>query len=388
MRLIIATTDIPPDPAGMPYQRWAYALLAQLADRGHDVWFSCIASQSDQNERARRALARYPVDLRIYAPVPRRWSLGGKLQTLRMPFSRCIPDELRADVRAACDRAYDVLHLENFQWASYLGWGMPRALASIHMLNFADWRGSGFRSVGFTKARLQFAYAERMSLRRLDNFHVLTDQLGEAVRAVNRHARTYTVPISIDISAYPMLRSEDAPKTVGLIGGMRFETSRRAAVRLLTTIWPRVRQRLPDASLLIAGWAARTELATFVNQPGVTIAEDITDVTDFFRRCAVFAYPLASGGGLKGKVLEALAYGVPLVTTSAGIAGVDAKSGIHAFVEDDDELFTERIAELLTSPTLRRRLAEAGRALVEERYAPGPVVDQMESVYRTVADSR
>jgi glycosyltransferase involved in cell wall biosynthesis len=102
----------------------------------------------------------------------------------------------------------------------------------------------------------------------------------------------------------------------------------------------------------------------------------------------VFAYPLAAGGGLKGKVLEALAHGVPLVTTRAGIAGVEAKHGLQAFIEDDNDQFAERVVELLEHPDLRRRLAEAGRMLVEERYAPGPVVDQIESVYRTVAAGR
>jgi glycosyltransferase involved in cell wall biosynthesis len=388
MRLVIATTDVPPDAAGMPYQRWAYSLVTQLVARGHDVWFSAIASDPEQAARSRRALAGCAVDLNIYAPARRRHSLRGKLQTLRMPFSRNIPDDLRAAVRAACDRGYDVLHLENFQWASYLGWGMERTLASIHMLYFVDWRGSGFRSWRFTRDRLLFAYAERKSLRRLRHFHVLTDELGDTVRAVNPRARVHTVPISIEPSDYRVFASDRAPKVVGLIGSMRFETSRRAAVRLLTSIWPRVRRRVPEARLVVAGWAARSELVAHVGDPGVEIREDIASAADFFGQCAVFAYPLAAGGGLKGKVLEALAHGVPLVTTRAGIAGVEAKHGLQAFIEDDNDQFAERVVELLEHPDLRRRLAEAGRMLVEERYAPGPVVDQIESVYRTVAAGR
>jgi glycosyltransferase involved in cell wall biosynthesis len=325
------------------------------------------------------------VDLRIYSPARRAWSARGKLQTLRRPFSRNIPDELRADVRAACAQGYDVLHLENFQWASYLGWDMPRALASIHMLYFVDWRGTGFWPLRYAKARLLLTLAERRSLRRLRHFHVLTGSLGESVRRVNPAAEVYTVPISIDLAAYPVLPSDPASKVVGLIGGMRFETSRRAAVRLITSIWPRVRARVPDARLLVAGWAARTELAAYLDRPGVTVREDIADVKDFFAECAAFAYPLDAGGGLKGKVLEALAYGVPLVTTEAGIAGVEAKSGVHAFVEDDDARFAERLVELLQTPELRRALAASGRALIEQQYTPEPVVTQMESVYRRVA---
>jgi glycosyltransferase involved in cell wall biosynthesis len=384
VRIVIATTDVPPDRAGMPYQRWAHALLAQLAERGHRVSFTCIASEPQQAERARQGLARYPIDLQIYAPPTRRRTLRGKLETLRMPFSRNIPDDLRAGVRAACDGGYDVLHLENFQWASYLGWGMPRTLTSIHMLYFVDWRGSGFRSLAFTKAKLLLAYAERRSLRRLRHFHVLTDALGEEVRAVNPEAQVYTVPISIEPSDYPMVASDRSAKVVGLIGGMRYETSRRAAVRLLTSIWPRVRQRVPDARLLIAGWGARDALAAYVDAPGVVIRQDVASAAQFFEECAVFAYPLTAGGGLKGKVLEAMAYGVPVVTTTEGIAGVDAKADVHAVVEDDDALLAERLVVLLEAPHLRKRMAEAARSLIEEHYAPAPVVDRIEALYRIV----
>ena len=387
MRIVMATTGLPPDRGGIPYQKWVHSLLAQLAERGHQVSFSCVATRPDQVARAREGLDRYPLDLRFYAPARRPRSLRGKLATLRRPFIRNVPDDLRAGVRASCDAGYDVLHIEYMQWASYLAWDMPRALTSIHILYFMDWRDSGFRSLSFTKAKLLLSYAERQTLRRLRHVHVLARALADEVRAVNPAARTYTVPIAIEPADYSMGRSERAAKVVGLVGGMRNETSRRAAVRLITSVWPRVRRCVPDARLLIAGYDARTELAPFVETPGVVIQQDLADAADAFKECAAFAYPLTAGGGLKGKVLEAMAYGVPVVTTPAGIDGIDATPGVHAVVSDDDEVMAQALVELLETPARRARMAEAARVLVEQRYAPGPVVAQVEQVYRAVQAS-
>jgi glycosyltransferase involved in cell wall biosynthesis len=256
------------------------------------------------------------------------------------------------------------------------------------MLNLLDLRGSGLRSWEFTKNKLLYYSSELRLLRRFRHVRVLTPQLAEVVRRINPRADVWTIPIALDPASYPVFPNHrSSGRTVGLIAGMRWEHSRRAAERLVTAIWPRVRRRMPDARLLIAGWGAAEVLAAHLNEPGIEICQDVADVTDFFRGLMVLAYPLPFGGGLKGKVLEAMAYGVPVVTTSAGISGIAATPGVHAFVEDDNEMFAESVVELLGNVGLRRRMADAARALVEERYSPGPVVSQFEALYRAIGSA-
>jgi len=388
MRILIGTNDVPPDPYGLPYQRWTYLLIKGLGERGHRVMFWCIEGEKGQAERARRALAGFPAQLRIHQPVRRRRSWSKKVQTLRQPFAGCIPDALYEGVRRECENGYDVLHLENFQWGSYLGLKMPRALASVHMLNLVDNRGTGFRSWRFFQSKLLFEYAERKTLRQFRHIRVLTEGLAKTVRAINRRAEVYVVPLAIDPAIYHVVDAAAASRVVGFIGTIAVgEINQRAVRRLITSIWPLVRLRVKDAQLLVAGRRAREALAPFLSEPGVMIWENVRDAAEFFQRCAVFAYPLTFGGGLKGKILETMAYGVPLVTTAEGIAGVDAVNGVHAFIEEDDALLADRIVQLLQNPSLRRRMAQAARGLVEERYSPDPVISQVEAVYRKIASA-
>ena len=84
---------------------------------------------------------------------------------------------------------------------------------------------------------------------------------------------------------------------------------------------------------------------------------------------------------MKVKVLEALAYGVPVVTTGEGVEGVECEDGVHCWIREDDDALAARIVELLGDEAQRGRFREAGRELVEARHAPGPVLEQMLEVY-------
>jgi glycosyltransferase involved in cell wall biosynthesis len=280
--------------------------------------------------------------LHIYAPAARQPSrFLGKLRTLKEPFAGNVPPEMRDDFQRACARGYDILQLENIQGGAALGRDMPRVLASVHVLHLIELRDTGFQSLDFfLKTKLLYRFAEKRLLRRFGNIRVLSDRMAEIVREINPKARVYTVPIAIDPSAYELMAPDRSDRVVGLIGHMGMLNTLRASTRLLRTIWPRVRARVPDARLLIAGWDARNALAQFVEEPGVIIEENLPSASSFFARCSVLAYPLPLGAGLHGKILEAMAYGVPVVTSTAGVEGVDAENGVHLIVEDDDDRFS------------------------------------------------
>ena len=386
MRILFVTND-PPDPTRNPAERWTYLLLKGLCERGHQVSLWSVAGDRGPIERARPHLERLPLELHMHlAPASRR-GLADKLRTLREPFTASIPQAMRDEIRQRHEAgAYDVLHVEHLQGYGHIAADVPRAFASVQMLNLVDLRGSGYRSWDFCKTKLLHYSSEIRLLRWLRHVRVLTPELAGIVRRINPRATVWTVPIAVDPALYPVL-PDARTNTVGLIAGMRWEHSRLAAERLLTRIWPSVQRRVAGARLLIAGWGAADVLAAHANQPGVEILQDLPDATDFFRRCSVLAYPLPFGGGLKSKILESMAYGVPVVTTAAGISGIDATPGTHARIEDDDPAFADAIVDLLNDAPLRRRMSAAARTLVEDRYSPAPVVSQFEALYSAICRS-
>ncbi len=382
---VVAVMPEAPDPFGNAASRWYYVLLKGLAVRGHDVRAYAAYTRRAYAEAARARFCGTPIRLELF-PYPDR---GGwwrrKWATFRRPYSYFIQPALSDGVTQALRDGYDVLHLEQ-TWAGWLGIGKPRVLLSVHWLAILDLQGTGFRSWDFFKGKLLSWYAERKILRQFKRIRVLSDRLASGVRRINPDARVHVVPLAIDPSLYPMVENESQEKVVGLIAGMTWEPGYNAAVRLLTSIWARVRIKEPEARLVVAGWEARKTLGRFANEPGVSIVENLPDPLQFYRRCTVLAYPLVRGSGMKVKILEAMAYGVPVVTTSEGIEGIAAENGTHALLEDEDERFAERVVELLRDRNRRRCLREAGRVLVEGKYSPNAIVPQIEGVYQQMLD--
>ena len=169
---------------------------------------------------------------------------------------------------------------------------------------------------------------------------------------------------------------------VGLIGSMHWEPSRSAAERLVTRIWPLVKQRVPWAKLYIAGWNAAKYLEKYSSQPDLILANDLAHPSEFFSKAAVMVYAPSRGSGMKVKVMESMAYGVPVVTTWEGVEGIDYQNGRECWVAETDEELADKVCRLLENPAERQQMREAARTLIEQHYSPRPVVDKMIAVYQ------
>src|SRR5439155_5187827 len=133
--------------------------------------------------------------------------------------------------------------------------------------------------------------------------------------------------------------------------------------------------------LLIVGRNARFSLGGQLPQPGVEVAENVPEIQPYFERTAVLLYAPERGSGMKVKVLEAFAFGVPVVTTSEGIEGLPARDGIHVGLSDEDDGLVERTAKLLGDRSGQERQRLAARALLNEHCNPSVVLDGIEACY-------
>ena len=381
MRIVVVMVEAPL-PFGNAAARWFNVLLRGLVERGHAVTAFAACSKPGEMAAAARLFPAPDYDLRLYE-FPQRSGLRSKLATLRRPYSYPFSDALRADLDRELAAGFDVLHLEQL-WAGWLGLRhAAKALLNVHHLLGIDLEF--VTPVGW-RARVErwlTVSTERRLVRHYTHFRACSPRLVPALLRLNPRARIATVPVGIDATLYDYI--PDARRTaqpvVGLIGNMGWYPSSSAAVRLLTRLWPEIQRRVPAAQLQIVGWSARAVLRDFLHLPGVTILEDVPDTRPHFEATAVFVYAPARGSGMKIKVLEALAYGVPVVTTSEGSEGLGATDGVELAEADDDAGLIDRAVALLLDPAARNRQRAAGRRLVESRCGPVPTVDAIEAIY-------
>jgi glycosyltransferase involved in cell wall biosynthesis len=383
MRIVVVTPAVP-HPFGDTAARWFYVLITELAARGHEV--VALAATEEPETRvaeARQWLAKHEgrLTLRIHCLQVDPRTLRRKWQNLLRPRSEMTQDQgFTQKLRDELAKGYDVLHLEQMA-TGWLGVNVPRALLNVHFFDVIDWAGKKNKTLSDRKALWQAQRATRYLLRAIPDVRLLTPRLREAALAINPRGRYWVVPLALDVSLYQLQPPATEP-IVGLIGSMHWEPSRSAAERLITRIWPLIKQRVPNARLLIAGWNARKYLGQYVSAPDVTLTENLPHPTDFFSQAAVMVYAPSHGSGMKVKVMEAMAYGVPVVTTSEGVEGIDYVNGQHCWVADADEALAAHTCQLLQSPAERQSIRTAARALIEEYYSPRPVVDKMIDVYR------
>jgi len=155
--------------------------------------------------------------------------------------------------------------------------------------------------------------------------------------------------------------TEGEAGTVGFIGALDFRPNQDAVTWIVNELWPRVVKLAPEARISIAGSSPPKWLRDRVHA-------NIDNARAFMQRMSVIIAPLFAGGGMRIKVLEAMALGKPVVATTIGAGGIDAQHDRDILIADDVDSFANAIVRLLREPVTRARIGAAARATVAERY--------------------
>jgi glycosyltransferase involved in cell wall biosynthesis len=163
------------------------------------------------------------------------------------------------------------------------------------------------------------------------------------------------------------------------VGAMHWRPNQDAIQYFVDEILPLVRDRRPDVSIAVVGQEPPAHIQKLDSLPGVHIVGRVDDVRPYVDAATVYVVPLRIGGGTRLKILEALAMGKAVVSTSVGAEGLDVVDGEHILIADSADEFADRIERLLADPSLRGKLGRAGRALVTERYRWDSLARKLES---------
>jgi hypothetical protein len=281
----------------------------------------------------------------------------------------------REVARAAAARSFDLVHAEQVQ-------AMPQALAARRpvLLRAQNVESELWRGVGGSLRRREATRVgewEAAMVRRAALTLALTGRDAATLASLAPGARIEAVPVPFPAELPAGAPLPGAP-AISLLVGAGWQPNREGAEAFVTGSWPLVQRALPAARLHLFG-DARAEGDT------ITRHAPPADPAVAFAAGGILVVPLAVASGVRMKVLEAWARGVPVVATPAAAAGLDATHGQELLIAEMGEPLANALVALARDPALRERLVRSGRELLRRRHDPGPLRARLLACYAAVA---
>jgi glycosyltransferase involved in cell wall biosynthesis len=152
-------------------------------------------------------------------------------------------------------------------------------------------------------------------------------------------------------------------------------------------VWPGLSERHPEVRFYIVGAGAGPRIRRLAEKDRrIIVTGEVKDLRPYRNRARVFVSPVRLGSGLRTKVLEAMASGLPVVSTSLGMAGIEAQTGVNCLVADTPELFTQSVEWLLTDRSLSARMARNARKLVEQKHSLESGLRRFETILTAITE--
>jgi glycosyltransferase involved in cell wall biosynthesis len=217
---------------------------------------------------------------------------------------------------------------------------------------------------------------ENRAIRASQATFVCSDRDQQYLRHTFGHDRVAVIPNAIEL---PSVRAVPERQTLLFLGRLHFAQNTVAADHLIQDIWPLILASLPQARLLVAG--ARPDcLASYEKKPkGVTFLGFVDDLGKLYEEVTAVCCPVLYGSGTRVKIVEAAAYGKPVVSTTVGAEGIELKDGEEILLRDDPRSFAEGCIHLLTDESLAARIGRRARSVIEKKYERQSVIEKIKS---------
>ena len=211
---------------------------------------------------------------------------------------------------------------------------------------------------------------EDQLLAQCDVHTVCSEREREALLSRGVPARVEVIPNGVDVQSFAATQPSSEPRrNLVFVGSMDYHANVDGALYFAREVWPKIRALRPDLKFVICGSRPTAEILALRNsQPGVTVTGTVDDVRPYYQSALASIVSLRVGGGTRLKVLEAMAAGTPVVSTTLGAEGLAVTHGKDVLIADTPAEMVDAIVHLQNESEQWRSLVLNGRRLVETRY--------------------
>lgn len=397
-KLIWFSHFIPFPPRGGAPQR-SFNLLRNVAQDNEVtlVAFNMHAADPGQLEECRREFSRYCARVEFWEP-PFRWRSTEWWWRLALSPALPAPYSCYSLWSLSHERRWQQLlqevqptlvHVDSIVLALYFSGpqSCPHVLThhnceSAMMLRRAELHPNPLARLYLHNQARKFVRLEREMCHRFPVNVVVSEQDGQGLVSQDSRMHVHVVENGTDTEYLTPVSGQEEPDSLVFAGNLRWYPNVSGLEFFVDRVWPLLKPQRPGLRLTLAGREASDSFVRWASRdPAITVVPDPADIRPWVARGWVFICPILDGGGTRLKILDALAMGKAVVSTTIGCEGLRVDPGKNILVADSPSGFAAEVLRVLGSAELRQQLGAAGRALVEQQYDWRAVSHQLRRSY-------
>ncbi|MFL6467084.1 MAG: glycosyltransferase [Pyrinomonadaceae bacterium] len=382
MRILWLKTELlhPVDKGG---KIRTYQMLKELK-KNHDVTYLTLDDGSADTEAVERATEYCTNLITIKHAVAEKFSGRFYIELAinsysQLPYAleKYVSAEMRrAIVKLVAEDRHDILICDFLAPAVNVPDNLPiPTLLFQHNVEAMIWR----RHFEFAKNPIKRAYLkgqwrrmseyERQACRRFDRVIAVSPEDAESMKVEYAIENISDVPTGVDTDYFAMDENPRAGKKVVFTGSMDWLPNEDAIIWFAENVWPRILEEVSGASLVVVGRNPSTSIVELGQRSKtITVTGSVPDVRPYMADASVFVVPIRIGGGTRLKIFEAMAMGIPVVSTTVGAEGLSVKDGVHLLLRNDPAEFAAGVVELLKNMNLAGSIGRQAAEHVRTSY--------------------
>lgn len=385
MKILFLTYDLP-YPLDQGGKIRAYHLIKNLSQHHQLTLFSFY--RQEKQRRYLRHLEQFCQKIILFKRMKAfsmRHFLTACQPKLPFPIALYWSSELKEELkREIASGGYDLIHFESFYTSLYLDqtlstpqilgtenieWQVYQQYASQQklgpLLSLEIWRTRKFEEKTWRQADACLA--------------VSPENKKEIEKASGR--KCYLVSNGVDLDFFSFWpRQPQKPATILFVGNFKYIQNQDTARFLIYKVMPLLKRRLPNLKLLLVGRQPPKDLKAYVKS-------DVEDIRQVYQKADLLLAPIRIGSGTKFKILEAMASGLPVITTKVGIEGIPARDTREVIIQDEPEGMAESAVSLLKNRYCYQQIVRMARKLVEENYDWKKIGCQLAKAYQQIINA-
>ena len=399
MKILMLVPYLPkPDTSG-GQTRW-YNIIKYLSKK-HDITLFSLAKDTSE-EKFIPELKKYCKKVMVFDRPKKPWTLRNVLLSFFGPFPLLVIrnfslQERRAISEELANEKYDLIHAETFYVMPHLvRTDVPTILVEQTIWHdvykhHVETKVPSILRPFYMYDVVKVKYWEKHYWNKASKLvAVSAEDRNEMIKLIPG-VKVDVIPNGVDTEFYAAKKMERKLPPRILYGVSNFEwlQNQEASESLLNKVWPKVKKEVSNAKVWIVGreipeWIKRLS----ESDESVEVTENIPDARDAYASATIMVAPIKGAGGTRLKILEAMAAGLPVVSTSIGVAGLHITHGEQALIADSDEALAREAVRLIKNPKLANYIGEKGQNHVHKYFDWRVIVKLHDPIYASVVSSK